>query len=74
MYLCQFYQNLKAGSEERAWTRFFHSYMILVTLKIRSRSPNLIIPKVHSMMYVCQFGVNLAIGSEDSADKAFSVT
>ena len=74
MYLCQFDQNLKAGSEERARTRFFHSYMILVTLKIRSRSPNLITPKVHSMMYVCQFGVNLAIGSEDSADKAFSIT
>ena len=37
MYQCQFGQNLAIASEDRA--QCFHSYMTLVTLKIRSRSP-----------------------------------
>ena len=37
-YFRLFGQNLAIGSEDRAHKRLFHSYMILVTLKLRSCS------------------------------------
>ena len=37
IYQCHFGQNLAIASEDRA--QCFHSYMTLVTLKIRPRSP-----------------------------------
>ena len=39
MYPCQFGQILAIGSEDRVRKSLFHSYMTLVILKIRSRTP-----------------------------------
>ena len=39
MLLCKFGQNMAIGSEDSVQTRLFHSFMTLVTLNIRSRSP-----------------------------------
>ena len=45
MYLCQFCQKSgHIGLEERVLTRFFYSYMTLVTLKLGQGHKNLIIP------------------------------
>ena len=45
MYLCQFCQKSgHIGLEERVLTRFFHSYMTLVTLKLGQGHKKLIIP------------------------------
>ena len=45
MYLCQLCQkSVHIGSEDRVLTRFFHSYMTLVTLKLGQGHKILIIP------------------------------
>ena len=73
IYQCQFGQNLAIASEDRA--QCFHSYMTLVTLKIRPRSPKSDHFKILPMVYLCQFGKNLAmIFGRKGAAKAFTYT
>ena len=63
MYQCKFGQNLAIASEDRA--QCFHSYMTLVTLKIRPRSPKSDHFYDPPNGLLCQFGQNLAISSEE---------